>query len=458
MKGGCVYLLGIRSEMMRLLITGERIQVPDSMLSSQLEVEVQLQSQQLIDIACFGLDDQRKLSDDRYMIFYNQTKSPGNEICLQGANNQAVSFVISLAKMAPTVHNLVFTATIDGEGTMSEILPSYIRFKTQGQILFSYEFTGNDFKNEKTIILSEIYYKNMWRINAVGKGFNGGLGVLLEHFGGEVSADSVSNQGDSVKKIELEKKLEKQAPRLLNLAKKAKISLQKVGLQNHDAKVALCLDISGSMSSLYKKGKIQEFAERILALATRFDDDGAIDIFLFGQNAHNVGELTVDNFSGFVDRMNTKYPLEGGTYYSKGMKLIREHYFKEAPSRKTPFPQALPVYVMFITDGATSDENKTRAQIKDSSYEPIFWQFMAIGKSKKDRKKRKELDISQLWARTSFTFLEELDEMEGRFIDNANFFSVEDPAQIADDELYDLLLEEYPGWVKKAVQNKVLVK
>ena len=60
--------------------------------------------------------------------------------------------------------------------------------------------------------------------------------------------------------------------------------------------------------------------------------------------------------------------------------------------------------------------------------------------------------------RTSFTFLEELDEMEGRFIDNANFFSVEDPAQIADDELYDLLLEEYPDWVKKAFQNGVLVK
>lgn len=443
---------------MKLLITGEKVQVPDDMLSSLLEVEVQLQSRQLIDIACFGLDDQHKLSDDRYMIFYNQPESPEKEICLQGKNNQAANFVINLAKVTPAVRNLVFTATIDGEGTMSEILSSYICFKTKGQILFRYEFTGSDFKNEKAIILSEIYYKNMWRISAVGKGFNGGLGALLQHFGGEIAEDQVSNKTGSVKKIELEKRLEKQAPQLLNLVKKAKISLEKVGLQNHDAKVALCLDISGSMSSLYTKGKIQAFAERILALATRFDDDGVIDIFLFGQNAHNVGELTVDNFNGFVRRMNVKYPLEGGTYYSKAMKLIREHYFKQAPARKMAFPQTLPVYVMFITDGATSDEDKTRVQLKDSSYEPIFWQFMAIGKSKKDRKKRKELGFLQRMGRTNFTFLEELDEMEGRFIDNANFFSVEDPAQIADDELYDLLLEEYPDWVKKAVQNGVLVK
>lgn len=340
---------------------------------------------------------------------------------------------------------------------MSEISSSYICFKTQGQILFRYEFTGSDFKNEKAIILSEIYYKNIWRISAVGKGFNGGLGNLLEHFGGEIATDG-ANSISSVKKIELEKKLEKQAPQLLDLAKKAKISLEKVGLQNHDAKVALCLDISGSMASLYKKGKIQEFAERILALATRFDDNGAIDIFLFGQNAHNVGELTVDNFKGFINRMNMKYPLEGGTYYSKAMKMIREHYFKEAPSRKEAFNQSLPVYVMFITDGATSDEDKTCVQIRESSYEPIFWQFMAIGKSKKDRKKRKELSSAQLLGRTSFTFLEELDEMEGRFIDNASFFSVEDPTQIADDEIYELLLEEYPDWVKKAIHNGMLPK
>ena len=33
------------------------------------------------DYTCFGLDGAGKLSDDRYMQFYNQTVSPGGEIC-----------------------------------------------------------------------------------------------------------------------------------------------------------------------------------------------------------------------------------------------------------------------------------------------------------------------------------------------------------------------------------------
>jgi hypothetical protein len=49
-----------------------------------------------------------------------------------------------------------------------------------------------------------------------------------------------------------------------------------------------------------------------------------------------------------------------------------------------------------------------------------------------------------------------LDNMSDRYIDNADFFSVEDPEVIADQELYDLLMTEYPGWVKLAKTKKLL--
>ena len=248
------------------------------------------------------------------------------------------------------------------------------------------------------------------------------------------------------KKVLLEKRLEKEAPKLLDLSKKAKISLEKVGLQHHHAKVALCLDISGSMSGLYSSGKIQHFAERILALGTRFDDDGSIDLFLFGQNAHGAGELTISNFHGFVNQLIRQYPLEGSTYYAKAMKLIRQHYFGTAQNRKQPLSQTMPIYVMFVTDGDTFDKDETTKHIQDSSYEPLFWQFMAIGESKKDAKKGFFKSLFQ----SDFTFLEQLDHLTGRYIDNADFFSVKEPAAISDDELYDLLMQEYPEWVKKA--------
>jgi hypothetical protein len=254
------------------------------------------------------------------------------------------------------------------------------------------------------------------------------------------------------------KKIEQEAPQLINLAKKADISIQKANLRNHKAKVALCLDISGSMSFLYSSGKIQKFAEKILALGCQFDDNGSIDIFLFGSNAHKAGEMSLGNFKNFIPNMLNQYPLEGGTYYGKVMKMIRSFYFPlgRGGSRTSSVASNQPVYVMFVTDGATADESETQQHVKWSSFEPIFWQFMAIGKSRKDVKGEGFWGwLSQAFA-SDFTFLEGLDNMSDRYIDNADFFSVEDPETIVDEKLYDLLMTEYPNWVKLAKTKNLL--
>jgi hypothetical protein len=60
-------------------------------------------------------------------------------------------------------------------------------------------------------------------------------------------------------------------------------------------------------------------------------------------------------------------------------------------------------------------------------------------------------------AKTSdFTFLERLDEMSDRYVDNSDFFSIENPESIADQELYDLLMTEYPNWLKLAKTKNLL--
>ena len=444
---------------MKQLVRGEKVKLADYTSAQTLEVEVQIASDFDIDITCFGLDANKRLADDRYMIFYNQLQSPADEIRLDSSSNGRGSFSIDLSKLPPSVQYLVFTATIDGHGTMGTIQGGAITIKSGGQSILSYELKAADFKNEKAIIITEMYYKSLWRVAAVGQGFDGGLAALLISFGGEVGENpspaeqpASTASAPSDKKVLLEKRLEKEAPKLLDLSKKAKITLEKVGLQHHNAKVALCLDISGSMSHLYSSGKIQEFAERILALGTRFDDDGSIDIFLFGQHAHDAGELTISNFNGFVNQLIRRYPLEGSTYYAKAMQLIREHYFGSAKKRKQPLSQNMPIYVMFVTDGDTFDKAETTKHIQESSYEPLFWQFMAIGESKKDVKKGFFKSLFQ----SDFTFLEQLDDLSGRYIDNADFFSVKDPADVSDDELYGLLMQEYPEWVKNAREKRLI--
>jgi len=454
---------------MHSLIKGQKAKVQDIIGSEVFEVGVFINASMTIDITCFGLDEKKQLSDDRYMIFYNQMSSPEKSIEMTENNQNKGTFKVNLKMLPSTIKSLVFTATIDGEQKMSDIVSGDFYISVNGQKTVSYQFSNNDFKNERAVIISEIYFKDVWRIGVVGDGFDGGLSALLKHFGG-MEADeqptsqntaseqqSINSTGQAVnleKRIRLEKKMEEKAPQILSLAKKATISLQKAGLENHTAKVALCLDISASMSSLYKSGKIQDFAERILALGCKFDDDGSIDIFLFGANAHDAGALSIDNFNGYIRSITNRYPLEGGTYYGKAMKIIREFYFPNSINRNITKAKC-PVYVMFVTDGSTFDEGVTRANLQDSSYQAIFWQFMAIGKSSKDINKKGRGFFRNLGA-SDFRFLEELDNLQGRLIDNANFFSVEDPSNISDEELYDLLMTEYPTWLKQASNNGLI--
>lgn len=447
---------------MKNLIKGQKAKISDYISEQKIEITVALNSAMTIDISCFGLDENRQLSDDRYMIFYNQMGSPDHSLQMISNSNGKGRFKIDLGKVPNSLKAMVFTAAIDGEGVMSQISSGYISFSDRNGEQLRYDVTRTNFNKERAIIFAELYFKDSWRVNIVGSGFDGGLSALLKHFGGEEAISSKPAQKQpqtnnspvtaselSSKKISLEKKMEQKAPTILSLAKKATISLKKAGLENHCAKVALCLDISGSMSSLYGSGKMQEFAEKILALGCRFDDDGSIDLFLFGKNAHEAGDMSIDNFNGFVSRTLKKYPLEGGTYYGKALKMIRDFY---APGFKQ---SGLPVYVMFVTDGATFDRDYTKKQLIEASREPIFWQFMAIGKSKKDVMSNGGGFFARL-AASDFTFLEELDTMSGRYVDNANFFSVENPAQISDDHLYDLLMSEYPTWLKEVRQKSIL--
>ncbi|MEM8639210.1 MAG: VWA domain-containing protein [Cyanobacteria bacterium P01_G01_bin.54] len=253
--------------------------------------------------------------------------------------------------------------------------------------------------------------------------------------------------------ISLEK-IEQKAPSLINLAKKADISLEKVNLQQHRAQVALCLDISGSMIDLYRSGKIQQFAERVLALGCQFDDDGAIEIFLFGARAHHAGPMSLENFSDCIAQLQQRYGYEGATNYGQAIAQIQDFYFPRERAPQQGFWQRLlghqpdapppapiagdqPVYVMFVTDGGATDPAKAEAELTLASYAPIFWQFMAIGS-------------------TGFQFLERLDDLHNRLLDNADFFAVRDPLTTPDAQLYDLLMTEYPQWLDQAKAKGLL--
>ncbi|MDO3408516.1 VWA domain-containing protein [Saccharibacillus sp. CPCC 101409] len=248
--------------------------------------------------------------------------------------------------------------------------------------------------------------------------------------------------------IDLRKKAEEN---LISLSKTATISLSKKGLGNQKARVALALDISGSMTGLFSNGIVQAVCERTLGLGMNFDDNGAADVFLFGMQDYSVGEIQKENFYEFVSReIRSKYRLENGTHYAGVMRRIAEHYYPGSLSVKkglfglgrdkvsvSAAEPDEPVYVIFVTDGNCFDGDKTAELVRQTSKLGIFWQFVGVG-------------------RETFQFLKQLDDLDGRLIDNANFFQVNDLKKISDEELYDRLLGEFPDWLKLAKEHSLI--
>lgn len=396
------------------------------------------------DVSAYLLGTSGKVRVDEDMIFFNQPSSPDGSVKLAGE-----TFTIDLAKVDAAIDRIAICA-VPEQGTVAGL--TSVGIEIAGMVAFSETSTG---MTEAAMIVGEFYRRNGdWKFRAIAQGFNGGLGPLSRHFGIDVGEEAPSQAAPAAaatpatpppvpaptSKVDLRKKrlvsLEKTDPKLVSLAKTAAVSLEKKSMSGATAKVVLVLDISGSMGGRYASGEVDRLVQRVLGMGLNMDDDGAIEVYAFGTGAYRIGIADADNYKTFVPDMLRKRNLEGSTHYGATIKMIRQDYGSQSDFG------TVPVYVMFVTDGDTNDKQLTERQIKDASSEGIFWQFMGIGGSG--------------MFSSGFDFLEKLDDLKGRKIDNCDFFSVPSADKPTDEQLYDKMMGEYPGWVKAAKAAGVL--
>ena len=168
------------------LIRGQRLKLDALNLSDgAFSVMVELNAEPLtVDVACFGLDGSRKLSDERYMTFFNQPATPCGAVKL----GQQGRFEFDLLRLPSSIQVLVMTLAVDGTGTMNQLGSCSVSLHRSTTLSGSYRFDGSHFSAERAVMLLEFYRKDgAWRLCPVGQGFNGGLDALVTHFGGAVA-------------------------------------------------------------------------------------------------------------------------------------------------------------------------------------------------------------------------------------------------------------------------------
>ena len=391
-------------------------------LNENIFVDMKAKGNAEYDFCCFGVDGNGKLSDDRYMIFYNQKMSPKAEIKVEDIAD-GVRYTLNLPTIPDFINRLVFTVSIDGNKTMGEMNSLETKIYQSGAKDIEMTLGGNDFSNEKAVIVMEIYRKDVWRIGCVASGFDGGLSALLKYFGGEeVVSESVQEPvvAEPIK-VSLEKKMEK-APELISLVKPLVFELKKKNLETTVARVGLVLDISGSMVPRFKNGTVQSIVNKTLPLAVQFDDDGELDFWFYGTTARKMNSVNLKNYMMAVpeDWKHLMLDLGGRNNEPIVMRMVVDEY-KDTK---------IPAYVLFITDGGVNQKREIQNIITEASHLPIFWQFVGVGGK-------------------NYGILEKLDTMSGRYVDNAGFFALDDFKKVSNEELYARLLEEFPSWLEE---------
>jgi len=224
----------------------------------------------------------------------------------------------------------------------------------------------------------------------------------------------------------------------LDLRKKLVLDLKKEkGLEGQLATVVAVYDRSGSLDWAYRDGTMQRLTERVLPVGLGFDDNGCVDLFIFHNQAwRSKVDITLTTINSVIPEITPH--SSGGTSYAPAIKLILDEYIGEAtgggwlskaarPTKKLPYP----VFVLYFTDGENDDKAATEEVIREASKYGIYFQFVGIGTA-------------------SMPFLDKLDDLTGREIDNCGFFRAYNLDSMSDQDLYSSMMTEFPSFVAEA--------
>lgn len=148
-----------------------------------------------LDAAAFLLGENGKTASDADFVFYGNLKHASGSVEHMGDNlmgegeGDDEQIKVDLAQIPAAVQKVDFTVTIYDAETrkqnFGQVSNAYIRVldETNNKELIRYDL-GEDFSVETAVVVAEIYrHGTEWKFNAIGSGFQGGLGALCKNFG-----------------------------------------------------------------------------------------------------------------------------------------------------------------------------------------------------------------------------------------------------------------------------------
>ncbi|MBC2902872.1 VWA domain-containing protein [Streptomyces cupreus] len=430
-----------------------------------------------VDASALLLTAAGRVRDDADFVFYNQPHHASKAVSHLGKQRAGGvvtdTVAVDLGAVEPAVERIVLCASADG-GTFGQVPGLTLKLlddRTGSEVA---RFV-TEADSETAFIGGELYLRQgKWKFRAVGQGYASGLAGLATDFGITVDEEETAvpttppvptapaapaaqptpaappvapaappaspnlTKGEERLPVDMRKRLDLRKQQVA-------VSLSKHGAAGITARVILVLDASGSMSFLYSRGVVADVVERMAAVAAQLDDDGEMQAWTFASNPARLPDFRIGELPEWT-RLHVRcgeLSLFGGKKRKKGLEDSQvdmravgiqneeQKVIAEVRDYVRQTPVAAPTLVLFFSDGGIYRNAQIEKELRAAVEEPIFWQFVGLGKS-------------------DYGVLERFDTLPGRRVDNVGFFAVDDISTVPDQELYDRLLSEFPHWTVAA--------
>ncbi len=374
-----------------------------------------------VDVTALVVNPDGKVGGDADMVFFNQPSAPG--VRLDGRQ-----LALDLGALRPGADRVVVVASPETEG--STFAGTTVRLVLEDGSS-TVEFSPSRLGAETVVVLAEVYQRGgAWKVRAVGQGYDNGLAGLATDFGVDVDEPSVepaaapAPAAPAVNFTKGEEKLPVDMRKALNLRKQqVALVLTKHKMTGLRCRVVVVLDVSGSTSSLYRKGVFSRAVERVAPVAAQVDDGAEMQAWAMGGRAKRLEDITIGDLPQWLQTYTAKRYTEAEGWNNE--KAVIEDVARYVARE----PLDIPTLVLFFHDGGVTDNKGTEKALRAVEREPVFWQFIGIGRS-------------------NYGILEKLDTLADRQYDNTGFFALDDLDAVSDEELYDRILQEFPSWMR----------
>ncbi|MEW1867366.1 TerD family protein [Streptomyces caelestis] len=141
-----------------------------------------------IDVVAFLLDEEEQVTSDEDFIFYGAPESPAGTARLLTGGPAEQTITLDLASLPPATRKIVVAAAIDGAATFGTVGAIQIGAALGSSGAPLARATLDAATTERTMLLVEIYRRGpLWRLRAVGQGYDHGLDALARGYGVDVA-------------------------------------------------------------------------------------------------------------------------------------------------------------------------------------------------------------------------------------------------------------------------------